>query len=95
MKETRIPTRQNQSVEILIFPVDALGPAILIIVLGSALGSDYTNIGFVLALLWLKLSVKLKGKAKSYLKHFLWSKGFLPRVATRGIPNPFTKNYKR
>lgn len=98
MKEMRVPTRQNQAVEILIFPVDALGPAILFICVGAALDSILSgaaNGGFIGALIWLKVSVSLKNKGRGYIKHLLWNKGWLPRVGTRGIPHPLIRTYKR
>lgn len=93
MAEKRVPTRQNQPVEILMFPADAFGAALIIFIIAAVLG--YTNLGFALALAWLHQSKQLKEKGKGYLKHKLWSKGHLPRIASRGIPNPNVRQYLR
>lgn len=93
MKQVRIPTRQNQPVEILFFTSETLSPCFLILVIGNAM--DSPNYAVLACLLWLKFASKFTSKGRGYLRHLLWSKGWLPKVATRGIPNPNIREYKR
>ncbi|WP_105169409.1 type IV conjugative transfer system protein TraL [Pseudoalteromonas sp. T1lg23B] len=93
MKEKRIPTRQNQSVEIGIFPADALGPALVMFIIFTTLGS--ANIGIMVSAICLYFSKGLKDKGRGFMKHYLWSKGYTLKIASRAIPNSKVRQYHR
>lgn len=93
MKQSYIPTRQNQPIEILFFPQDVLSFGLIIIAVSSAFG--YSNFGILLAIYWVTKASAVKEKGRGYILHNIWNKGWLPSSFSKGMPDPLVKEYIR
>ena len=93
MKQSYVPARQNQPVEVLIFPQDVFAFMFVIIAIFATLG--FPNLGVVLAIYWITKANSVKEKGRGFIFHYLWNKGWLPSVFSKGVPDPLIKEYIR